>query len=382
MAVEWIHPKVLRIARNYRLVDRPDDRKLQREPVPVLGGIAVAFGIFAGVMVALLSGMLTGGPIPSAGTALFVSMVVMLFVGAIDDMMDLSAAFRFFIQIVVTLSLIYGSGICIDSLHGLWGVGEYSWQVAVPLTVFASVGVINAINMIDGVNGLCSSLCLIYNLLFGCVFVSSGLYAVALVNFVMAASLIPFLIHNVVGIRSKMFIGDSGTMVMGVLMSYDTIVLLSKDSHMAWCQASELYNGLVTLSVAILAVPVADTLRVMTMRMVHGTSPFKADKTHLHHILMDYTHSHSITTTIEVLIALLIDATWLITYWLRTGMEWQFYAVLLVSMLLVWGLYAYLAVRRKVRTGMAWKLRCLFAQLRQGNTQWWMHLQELVDRKC
>lgn len=379
IAVAWIYPKILKIAVDRNLCDKPGERKLQKSPVPVLGGVAVAFGIFVGLQAGVVFCHLTSTAFLIPAFSILSALIVMLYVGAVDDLIELTPRIRFCIEILLVAGIICGSDACIDSLHGLWGIGEFSWWIGVPLTVFASVGIINAINMIDGVNGLSSSLCILCSTLFGFVFLQGGVLTIAIINFAMAASLVPFLIHNVIGLRSKMFIGDAGTMMMGILMSYDVIQLLRTDTAPHWQQMGGQGFGLVALTIAILALPVADTLRVMTQRILRHQSPFSPDKTHLHHVLMEYSFSHAITTIVEVLIAVLVFLSWYIAYKLGGSIEVQLYVVVLAAMSLVWGLYAYLSSRRTVRTGIAWRLRSLFARLRQGETEWWRKAQEWVD---
>lgn len=379
LAVNWVFPKVLQMAKNRNLVDSPDTRKLQHEPVPVMGGLAVSFGVVVGIFVGLASAKLSGGMDLSVDYSVLLSMIVMLLIGAIDDIKGLSPLTRFILEILVILGIVFCSGICIDSLHGLWEIEEFSWWIAVPLTVIACVGIINAINMIDGVNGLSSSFCILCTLFFGLLFAMSDALVLSIINLSMAASLIPFMIHNVIGLRSKMFIGDAGTMVLGVLISYDVVMLLCKQTPVAALYADAGHCGVVAMVLATLAVPIADTLRVMTMRILRHQSPFLGDKTHFHHLLMDYSHSHTLTTLTEVFIALLILLLWALSSMLGIGEEGQLYVVLLSSMLLMWGGYGYLDSHRSARSGIAWRLRQLFARLRQGETAWWRRMQERVD---
>ena len=156
VAVKWAYFKVLRIALDKNLVDNPDARKLQKRPVPVMGGIAVYFGVLAGVLCGAVLHALTGAAVPTRLLPVMCAMSVMLYVGALDDILGLSPRSRMVIEVLTVLALVFASGRCIDSLHGLWGVEAFSWWIAVPLTVFAGVGIINAVNMIAGVNGLCS----------------------------------------------------------------------------------------------------------------------------------------------------------------------------------------------------------------------------------
>ena len=144
----WIHPKVLKIALLKNLVDNPDARKLQRNPVPVMGGIAVFFGIAIGLCC-------SQAIFNSASTFMLISaMLVMLYTGTMDDIIDLSPTIRFIIEILVIVWLMYASNSSINCFWGLWGVSTIPQWISYPLTVFAAVGIINAINLIDGVNGL------------------------------------------------------------------------------------------------------------------------------------------------------------------------------------------------------------------------------------
>ena len=154
LGVCWIHPRLVAIALDKNIVDNPDARKLQRKPVPVLGGIAVFFGTVIGLGCA---------GIACDCSDLFivvVAMMIMLYTGTLDDILDLSPALRFLVEIGTVLLLVFVGGYTLDDFHGLWGLGQIPREVAIPLTVFAAVGIINAINLIDGVDGLSSGYCI------------------------------------------------------------------------------------------------------------------------------------------------------------------------------------------------------------------------------
>ena len=155
LVVSWIHPRLVKIALLKNIVDNPDARKLQRTPVPVLGGVAVFFGIVIGI------GSVESAVNSSGLLIVIMAMMAMLCTGTMDDILNLSPALRFLIEILVVLLLIHAGGYCIDDFHGLWGIGRIPRWIAVPLTVVASVGIINAINLIDGVNGLSSGFCIL-----------------------------------------------------------------------------------------------------------------------------------------------------------------------------------------------------------------------------
>ena len=370
----WIYFKILAIAKAKNLVDNPDARKLQKRPVPVMGGIAVFFGVLCGTLLATC--------IWDCNSILpiVIAMSMMLYIGAIDDIIDLSPRNRIIIEVLAILGIIYGEGACINSLHGLWGIETFSWWIGVPLTVFAGVGIINAMNMIDGVNGLSSGLCITFSTMFGVAMFRAHDYPNAMLAFVYAAALLPFLLHNVLGKTSKMVIGDAGTMTMGILMTWYVIQMLRDDHAFHWMRyvvGQQL--SLVALTLAILAVPIGDTLRVMVQRIFKGQSPFKADKTHLHHMLLSYSDSHSITSLMEIAIAIIIVIIWAIAFKTHCSIDAQFYIVLISAAILVWGTYAYLSIQDKRDSTASFRIRKWLTKMRQGDKNWWNKLQRFID---
>ena len=383
-AVRWIYFKILKIAKVKNLVDNPDARKLQKTPVPVVGGLAVFFGLILGLLAGIAMMGLLGAEVQQlAGITpsprllpIVLAMSIMLYVGCMDDIMGLSPKARFAIEILVILGMIFSSGICVDSLHGLWGIADIPWTVAVPLTVFAGVGIINAVNMVDGVNGLSSGLCITCSMLFGLYFLGIGDYVNAVLAFSMAASLFHFFVHNVFGEQSRMFIGDAGTMVMGVLMTWFVMCTMHDAGHSYSLSHNYCPTAMV---VAILSVPVADTLRVMTMRVLHGKSPFSPDKTHLHHAFVGIGVSHSITALSEILINIAVVGIWYLSVRLGAPLHCQLYTVVLVAAIFVWGTYAFLVYEQHSHSSIAQWLRHFSPKTHLGKTEWWQRLTYRLD---
>lgn len=378
VAVRWAYFKILLIAKDKGLVDNPDARKLQKEPIPVMGGIAVFFGVAFGLMAGYTVGGALNIDFQVPLMAVLAAMVVMLYIGAMDDIMGLTPTARFVIEILTVLGLIFASGGCIDTFHGLWGIESFSWWIAVPLTVFAGVGIINAVNMVDGVNGLSSSMCMLCSILYGIVFVRSGDVANAILAFSMAAALFPFMIHNVFGLRSRMFIGDAGTMVMGLLLTWFTMCLLRSDSPIAYYDAAAGVN-MIAFALAALCVPVFDTIRVMTMRILKGKSPFHPDKTHLHHVFVNIGVSHFITTLSEVLIIGIVMLIWSLSVSMGASIEWQLYIVVAASIFFVWGTYAFLRYHADRHTHFLHWLTAISIRSHLGRTSWWKRFTAWLD---
>lgn len=378
MAVRWVYFKILRIAKDKNLVDNPDARKLQKTPIPVMGGIAVFFGVVMGLLAAYTIGGIMNVDFHIQLMPVLAAMVVMLYIGAMDDIMGLSPGARFVIEIITVLGLIYASGGCIDTFHGLWGIQSFSWWIAVPLTVFAGVGIINAVNMVDGVNGLSSTLCMLCSIFFGMVFVRSGDVANATLAFTVAAALLPFMLHNIFGLRSRMFIGDAGTMVLGVLLTWFTMCLLRSDSPIAYYDAAAGIN-MIAFALAVLCVPIFDTVRVMTMRVAKKKSPFHPDKTHLHHVFVNVGVSHFITTVTEVLIMLMVMGAWTLSVKLGATIEWQLYIVVAASIIFVWGTYVLLRYHADRHTEFLHKVVEFSIRTHLGRTGWWKHFTDWLD---
>lgn len=370
--VGWIHPRLVEIALMKNIVDNPDARKLQRTPVPVLGGVAVFFGIVIGIgsMSALVncSGLLI----------VIMSMMAMLYTGTMDDILNLSPGLRFLIEIIIVLLLIFVGGYCIDNFQGLWGIGAIAGWLAVPLTVFAAVGIINAINLIDGVNGLSSGFCIMACILFGVLFYLSGEITMAVLAAVSVGALIPFFFHNVFGKTSKMFIGDGGTLVMGTVMSVFVIEVLRSDSECAAYVGPTV--GLVPFTLAVLSIPVFDTLRVMSTRILKGTSPFHPDKTHLHHMFIELGASHAATTLAILSLNTLVVLCWWALSAAGASIDMQLYVVVGMSLLETFGLYHFMQWNMRRDTKFLRFVRHFGYKTHVSRTGIFFWLQKTVDK--
>lgn len=370
----WIFKKVLRIALLKNIVDNPDARKLQKTPVPVLGGLAVFFGMVVA---------LTGSQLFYDASTLFPIvgvLTVMLYIGTMDDILSLSPSIRFLIEIIVVLLLVFCNDYSLSNFHGLWGVWRIPDWISVPLTVFACVGIINAINLIDGVNGLSSGYCITACTLFGAAFIWAGDSESASLAVLSIGALVPFFCHNVFGMKSKMFIGDGGTLLMGTVMSVFVISALNCDSPLA-AKAGQDF-GLIPFTLAVLAVPVFDTVRVMIMRIIRGISPFSPDRTHLHHLLFDLGFSNIGITATEILSNLLVVGLWFMSYRLGASIELQLYIVIALGLLVTFGFYRFARVHQSKDT-MTHKVLCRIGKWTHvGHTKGFMKFRDFLDRGC
>jgi UDP-N-acetylmuramyl pentapeptide phosphotransferase/UDP-N-acetylglucosamine-1-phosphate transferase len=354
------------------IVDNPDARKLQKYPVPVLGGIAVFFGIIVSLVCSQVF-------FSSASLfSLLGIMVIMLYIGTMDDILSLSPGIRFIIEIIIVLLLIYGNDCSINNFHGLWGIWKIPSYIAVPLTVFACVGIVNAINMIDGVDGLMSMYGITTSILFGAVFYKSGEVDMAAMAMIAAGAMIPFFMHNVFGKKSKMFLGDGGALMIGIMMSVFVIYILRDESLCSQAVCSNF--GLVPFTLAVLSIPVFDTIRVMTRRILHGTSPFLPDKKHLHHMFIGLGFSHFGTAFSIVLLNLVNVLAWWISFRLGASVNLQLLVVIFMGLWNTFCIYKIVYWNKKYDTKLYHILLKLGEITHVERTGVWGKLRVLLDR--
>jgi UDP-GlcNAc:undecaprenyl-phosphate/decaprenyl-phosphate GlcNAc-1-phosphate transferase len=268
-------PRVIAISMKFDLVDQPSARKVHLHAISRLGGIAIFFSAFAGIVISRI-----GLDAVRFWPVLFSSIALVFLLGVWDDLTELNAKLRFIIQVCLAISLA-STGIRLSSLYGILGIHELSvsWQYIV--TVLIIVGATNAFNLIDGVDGLAGGLGLIGMLVLGTLSWTLRLYPLVIVLAACIGALIGFLKYN--SSPARIFMGDGGSLVLGFLLSSIGILLIEK-AHAA--------PGLIEpskaaiLVTAILIIPVFDTWRVFASRIRTGVSPFKADKTHLHHLFL------------------------------------------------------------------------------------------------
>ncbi|MCF0206977.1 MAG: undecaprenyl/decaprenyl-phosphate alpha-N-acetylglucosaminyl 1-phosphate transferase [Bacteroidales bacterium] len=330
-----ISPKVVRLAKEKNLTDCPGHRKLQTRPVPVVGGVCVfASFIFSLSFLMLFSDILNIEF--SYPLELIISISMVFLIGFFDDMVSMSPWIKFVFQFA-NIAILYQCGYAIDTFNGLWGYYQLPMWLSLTLSLIAGVGLMNAINMIDGVNGLSSSVSIKFCFICACFLVVGGDWNNAVLATLFLSALIPFFVANVFSYKYKMFIGDSGTLMLGSLAYILVCSILKMVQGGAISETTESHS--VALVLSIFAVPVFDTIRVMFTRPLKGKSPFAGDKTHLHHILLDLKVPHLMVTIIENVLVSIVFLTWLCTNWLVESPGWQLAIVVVVAIICTWGVY-------------------------------------------
>lgn len=278
-------PVVLQIAEQKKLYDIPDERKVHTRPVASLGGV----GIFGGFLLASLLSI--QGHLSPEFQYFFAAALVIFFLGLKDDLMVLSASKKFVGQVIAASILIHLGNIRLDSMHGLFGFEEMPEGFGLALSYLTIIVVINSFNLIDGVDGLASSLGILTMLVFGTYFFAVEQQAYALMAFAMAGSLTAFLIFN--HHPAKIFMGDSGSLMIGLINA----ILVIKFINTAGSPGVAIpVASAVAIGFSVLIVPLLDTLRVFAIRIFKGRSPFTPDRNHVHHLLLDTGMNHAAVT--------------------------------------------------------------------------------------
>lgn len=265
------------VAQSVGLVDVPTTRKSHKGNIPLIGGIS----IFAGLSAVSLLQLIVVGSVPEQFTALYVSSTLLVMVGVWDDFADLPARNRFIAQIVAALITIYGGGVVLTDLGNLSPTGGvlHLGILGVPFTVFACLGLINAMNMCDGLDGLSGSLALISLLGLGVANALWGALQHQYLIVLLSACVASFLMFNLRTLwrsRAWVFLGDAGSMLLGLMLCWLTIGM-SQGEDRAISPAAALW---------FLMLPLYDAVSMMLRRILKGQSPFAADREHLHHIFL------------------------------------------------------------------------------------------------
>ncbi|HEX3007969.1 MAG TPA: MraY family glycosyltransferase [Bacteroidales bacterium] len=284
-------PSIVTVAQIKRLYDEPGRRKSHHHAIPNLGGVA----IFAGTMVAL--GIFADFASALEFKMLIVSMVVIFFIGIKDDILIIDPDKKLIGEIVATLIIVVLGNIRFTSLHGFLGIHEIPYIVSVLLTSFVFIVIINSFNLIDGIDGLASSIGIILSVFFGVWFYLIGNINYAVLSASIAGAFIAFFRFNVYGQKNKVFMGDTGSLLLGLFMS---LIVVKFNEINAYYQGPYSISAAPAVSFGILIVPLFDTLRVFLIRILRKQSPFRPDKNHMHHLLLKIGYSHLGATTLMV----------------------------------------------------------------------------------
>ncbi|MCD1115793.1 glycosyltransferase family 4 protein [Chryseobacterium turcicum] len=304
-------PTIIKISKRKNLMDEPGVRSSHLRKIPNLGGIALFYSI--GICTSIFA-----YEIFDLYKFLFASLIILLYVGIMDDIVVMRAYKKLIAQIVVSVFIVIGSDVRIRSLFGIFGIYEIHYLVSVIFSIITFIILINAFNLIDGIDGLAGGYSLICSALFGISYYRLGEYNYPLVilSTVLIGAVLAFLYYNLSNLRAtKIFMGDTGSMLLGFLLAFTCICFIDIfiDKKMAGVPRYHLKSAPV-IAVAILILPIVDTLNVIIVRLWNKKSPFEADKNHIHHKLLKLNLTHRRASFYIICYYLFIVT---ITYYLR-----------------------------------------------------------------
>jgi len=314
-------PSLIKVAILKRLFDAPGDtRKIHSRMIPTIGGIIIFAATIFSYSLWFPSQYIHDSIelIRSMDDYKFIvsTVLVMFFVGVKDDIIGTAPVKKLVAHVLVGMVLILMADIRIVSMHGLFGVYVLPHWASVFLSLFTYIVVVNAFNLIDGVDGLAGGVGLIASAAFGSWFALAGDYAMACLGFSLAGSLLGFLIFNFS--PAKIFMGDSGSLTIGLIVSILAIKLINYDITLI-PNSAIVYISKPIFAMAVLVYPLVDTLRIFIYRAVRGVSPFSADRNHLHHRLIDIGCSHVKTVVIIYFVNILIIALTFLSVFLEAN---------------------------------------------------------------
>ncbi len=285
-------PSIIHVAIKKGLVDVPGERRSHTVITPSLGGV----GIFSGTLFSII--MWT--PFQYFGELQYIlcSFIVIFLIGVKDDIDPMSPKKKFLGQIIAAAILVFKANVRLTGLYGIFGIYEIPYIAGVILSMFVILVIINAFNLIDGINGLSAGIGILISFVLGTWFLQVDKIEIAMVAYALLGSLVAFLKYNIT--PAKIFMGDTGSLLLGLVCSILAIEFI--EAHNQPIAKEYAFSAAPSMAIAILILPLFDTLRVFLMRILKGKSPFKPDRTHIHHLMIDAGLTHMQATGVLILI--------------------------------------------------------------------------------
>lgn len=276
-------PSIVRISNVKHLFDEPDERKQHKGKVPTLGGVAIFGAMFFSLT------FWSNQQLIQELQYILASLMVLFYVGVKDDLLNIRAYKKLLVQLVAAFIIVHWTHIRLTSFFGLFGIDELPMIASYSLSILTIVSITNAFNLIDGIDGFAGSVGIFVSLIFGTWFTCVESYQFAILSFAMMGALIGFIYYN--WSPAKIFMGDTGSLIVGFVAALLAIKFIEINRFMdRYAQFKVISVPVVTIS--ILIIPIFDTIRVFVVRLMNKTSPFAADRNHIHHMLLDRGMSH------------------------------------------------------------------------------------------
>lgn len=315
-------PPILKVAKEKKLYDTFNERKIHTRAIPPLGGVAIFIGFVLSSIIA------TDGLSFDSLKYIVAAVIVMFFIGLKDDLMDISAKKKLVIQFFAAVILVALGNVRFTNLHGILGIHELNYFASIIISLFAVVVIINAFNLIDGIDGLASGIAILVSGIFGTWFYMTGNYPFSIMSFALVGSLVGFFLFNVFGRSNKLFMGDTGSLIIGIIIS--SLVIRFNEINIVQTIPYAI-NASPAVSFAIIVVPLVDTLRVMSIRITQRRSPFSADNNHVHHRLLSLYHNHLKVTVIIISANIIIASLGLLLNAIALNVNIQLLFVLFIG---------------------------------------------------
>lgn len=318
-------PIVIKIARARGLVVKPNKRTSHVGEIPNIGGIDILVS-FA------LTYLLFEFDTIDHSQFIFIGIFIIVLVGFVDDILDITPLQKILGELLAGIALIGFADVRISSLCGFCGINEIPLWFSYCLSFFVLIVIVNALNLIDGVDGLASGLGMIFCLFFGIYFHLVGSLHWAILAYCLAGSLAVFFIYNVFGgSKRKIFMGDSGSLLLGYMITSFVFTFCELNSYHLVPEQYEM-SAAPAVAICVLSIPLFDTLRVMVTRIKHHQSPFSPDRNHIHHLLLRAGLTHLQTTCVLLSVSLIFIALGII------GRNWNMWLLVFVDFSLCFGL--------------------------------------------
>ncbi|MCD8904615.1 undecaprenyl/decaprenyl-phosphate alpha-N-acetylglucosaminyl 1-phosphate transferase [Staphylococcus chromogenes] len=285
-------PIVIAVSKKLDIVDRPNFRKIHTKPISMLGGSAILLSFFIGIWL--------GAPIEREIKPLLLGAIVIYLVGLIDDLYDLKPVLKLIGQIIAA-SIVVVYGVTIDFISIPIGPTIHFGWLSIPITIFWIVAITNAINLIDGLDGLAAGVSTIALVTIAFIAILQGNIFIIMICSVLIGSLLGFLVFNFH--PAKIFLGDSGALLLGFIIGFLSLLGFKNITFIS-----------LFFPIVILAVPFIDTLFAMIRRVKRGQHIMQADKSHLHHKLLDLGYTHRQTVILIYAMAIMFSVVSVILY--------------------------------------------------------------------
>lgn len=328
-----IVPSLIRVAKVKNLFDEPNDRTSHVGSIPTLGGVAFYVAIVFS---------LTFWADFSHDTILqyvIAAMTIVTFIGLQDDLLGLEPFHKLMGQLFSAMVLVIWADIRITSFYGIFGLGELPYIISVIFTIITILVIINSFNLIDGINGLSAGVGIVSALIYGTWFyLIDENSQMALLAFTLVGALFAFLRYNIS--PAKIFMGDTGSLLLGVIISVLAINFIEMNGH---SESKFVFSSGPAVGMSIIAYPLFDLLRSFSIRIAAGRSPFKPDRNHIHHLLLDNGLSHTYSTFIIIIFNL---ALIFVVFLLNHLGNYILGTIIILSLISFSGILWYLAKKR------------------------------------